>query len=107
MMEYKGYKGFVQYDDEAKIFHGEIFGICDVITFQGTCIDDLEQSFRDSIDDYLEFCKSRGEKPNKPYSGKFQVRLNPELHKRIAQIAKENNLSMNDWISETLNHAVG
>ena len=106
MIEYKGYKGQVSFDDEAKIFHGEVFGIRDVITFQGTCVEELEQAFKDSVDDYLDFCESRGEKPEKPFSGKFNLRLEPELHQRVAQQAKEENKSMNQWITETLAHSI-
>ena len=67
-MKYKTYIGRVEYDDEAKVFHGEVIGLKDVITFQGTSVDELEQSFKDSIDDYLAFCKERGES-RKNFSG--------------------------------------
>ena len=62
-MEYKGYIGKVEFDDEAGIFHGEVINTHDVITFQGDCVADLRQAFIDFIEDYLEFCASRGEKP--------------------------------------------
>lgn len=106
MMEYKGYKGIIAFDDEARIFHGEVFGIRDVVTFQGTCVEELEQAFRDSVEDYLDFCRSRGEQPEKPFSGKFNLRLQPELHMQVALRAKQENKSMNEWINETLSHAV-
>lgn len=62
-MKYKGYTGHAVYDDNAKIFHGEVLGIRDVITFQGTMVDELEQAFKDSIEDYLDFCAERKELP--------------------------------------------
>lgn len=62
MMRYKGYIGQIEFDSDAKIFHGEVIGIKDVITFQGTSVKDLEVAFRDSVDDYLAWCKERGEK---------------------------------------------
>ena len=52
-MQYKGYIGHVEYDDEAKIFHGQIVGLKDVITFQGSSVEELEVAFRDSVEDYL------------------------------------------------------
>ncbi len=67
MMKYKGYSGHVEYDDEAKIFHGDVLGIKDVITFQGTTVDEIEHAFKDSVNDYLAFCKERGEEPDRPY----------------------------------------
>jgi predicted HicB family RNase H-like nuclease len=82
MLNYKGYTGRVEYDVEAKLFHGEVLNIKDVITFQGKSVDEIERAFRESIDDYLDFCKSRGEAPEKPFSGKFVLRLPPDLHQR-------------------------
>ena len=79
MMEYKGYIGKVEVDDEAGILHGEVINLRDVITFEGETVDELRLAFKESIDDYLEFCVERGEEPEKPFSGKFIVRLAPEL----------------------------
>jgi predicted HicB family RNase H-like nuclease len=56
MLEYKGYTGHVEFDDDAGIFHGEVLDTRDVITFQGKNVKELRKAFRDSIDDYLEFC---------------------------------------------------
>jgi predicted HicB family RNase H-like nuclease len=58
-MEYKGYFGQVAYDDNAKLFHGEVIGLKDVITFQVTNIEELEQAFKDSVDDYIEWCQKK------------------------------------------------
>lgn len=55
MMKYKDCTGHVEYDDEAKIFHAEVLGIKDVVTLQGTTVDEIEQAFKDSVDDYLAF----------------------------------------------------
>jgi predicted HicB family RNase H-like nuclease len=65
-MKYKNYEASVTYDEDARIFHGEVLHLRDVITFQGESVNELEQAFHDSVDDYLEFCKERGEKPEKP-----------------------------------------
>lgn len=102
MMKYKGYTGHVEYDDEAKIFHGDVLGIKDVITFQGTTVDEIEQAFKDSVDDYLVFCSERGEKPDRPYSGKFNLRISPTLHAQLSLQAKLNKLSLNNYISQML-----
>ena len=63
MMEHKGYMAQVEYDDDARVFHGEIINLKDVITFEGTCVEDLRQAFIDSVEDYLELCRERDEKP--------------------------------------------
>lgn len=75
MLKYKGYTGHVEYDDEAGILHGEVLDLRDVITFHGTSVEEVEQSFRESIDDYLEFCQQRGEETEKPFSGRLMLRL--------------------------------
>lgn len=101
-MKYKGYEAIVEFDDEAEIFHGEVINIRDVITFQGSSVDELKQALRGSVDDYLDFCRERGEEPDKPFSGKFVVRIHPDLHKTIAVKAKKEGQSLNSWIEKRL-----
>jgi predicted HicB family RNase H-like nuclease len=102
MMKYKGFLGHVEYDDEAKLFHGEIVGLKDVITFQGTTVEELERSFRDSIEVYLSLCQERGEKPEKTFSGTFNLRINPDLHAKLSIRAKALGLSLNSYVAEKL-----
>ncbi|HEY3321910.1 MAG TPA: type II toxin-antitoxin system HicB family antitoxin [Planctomycetota bacterium] len=106
MLKYKGYTGWFELDSEAKIFHGEVFGTRDVITFQGRTAEELEHAFRDSVDDYLAFCRERGESPDKPYSGKLNLRLPKELHKAIAALARAEGISLNDLIVAALQRRV-
>ena len=105
MMEYKGYVGQVEFDDDANIFHGEVINLRDVVTFQGASVQELRKAFEESVDDYLEFCEERGESPDKPYSGKFMVRLEPELHKMLAIRAKRERKSLNALVHDALAHA--
>lgn len=102
MLKYKGYSGNVIYDDVSKIFHGEILDTKDVITFQGRTVDEIEQAFRDSIDDYLQFCAERNEKPDKPFSGKFVLRMTPHLHHQIHVRAARAGKSINKWVIEKI-----
>ncbi len=105
-MEYKGYSAKVEFDEEANIFHGEVLNLRDVITFEGETVDGLRQAFHNSVDDYLEFCAERGEDPEKPYSGKFVVRVEPELHKRIAIEAQNRGVSINALVGEALSKTI-
>jgi predicted HicB family RNase H-like nuclease len=102
MLKYKEYVGNVEFDDEANIFHGEVINIKDVITFQGESVAELRQAFIDSVEDYLEFCKERGEEPEKPFSGKFVVRVKPELHQKLSLVAKKTGKSLNAFIVDSL-----
>ena len=106
MMEYKGYVGKVEFDDEAGIFHGEVLDTRDVITFQGQSVAELKTAFQGSIDDYLAFCEQRGEEPNKPFSGQFVTRIPPELHRQVNLAASISGKSLNAWVVEQLQVAV-
>ena len=99
MMTYKGYAGKVEYDDEAEVFYGEVIGLRDVITFRGTSVRELQKSFKESIDDYLDFCKRMNKAPDIPASGRLILRIPPELHSRAAVIAKSEGTSLNTWIT--------
>jgi len=106
MMEYKGYIGKVEFDDEAGIFHGEVVNTRDVVTFQGRSVAELKKAFKESLDDYLAFCASRGEEPDKPFSGQFVTRIPPELHRQVSLAASLSGKSLNAWLSEQLQSAV-
>jgi len=101
-MTYKGYGAKVEFDDDAMIFHGEVIGIRDVVTFQGKTVNELKKAFKDSVDDYLDMCQSRGEEPEKPFSGKFVVRVSPDVHRKIYMAAKRAGQSINAWLNMTL-----
>lgn len=106
MMKYKGYIGHVEYDDKAKIFHGKVVGLRDIITFQGKSVKELEQAFKDSIDDYLAWCKERGEKPEKTFSGTFNLRISPDLHAKLFVEASTAGMSLNSYITHTLQRVI-
>ena len=101
-MQYKSYTGIVEYDTDGKIFTGEVIGLRDVITFQGRTSDELERSFRESVDFYLEMCHQDGVSPDKVFSGRFNVRIAPKIHRQIAARAAQERVSLNRWVSETL-----
>jgi predicted HicB family RNase H-like nuclease len=102
MMEYKGYIGKVEIDDEAGILYGEIINIRDVITFEGNSVEEIQKAFRESVNDYLDFCAQRGESPEKPFSGKFVVRLPVELHRKAYIQARLADKSLNGWVTDIL-----
>lgn len=102
MMHYKGYIGCVEYDDEAGIFSGTVINTRSVITFQGTSVEELRREFQLSVDDYLEWCREDGVEPEKPYSGKFNLRLSPSLHQRVARAARSLNMSLNSFVEKSL-----
>lgn len=98
MMQYKNYVGYVSYDPESDLFHGEVINIRDVVTFQGKSVRELKQALKTSIEDYLAFCAERGEEPDRPFSGKFNIRLTPDLHRDISLAARQEGMSLNNWV---------
>jgi predicted HicB family RNase H-like nuclease len=102
-MEYKGYYGSVSYDDEAGTFFGRVNNLSrDGITFEGSSVDELKTAFRDSVNDYLSWCSERGEDPDKPYSGKFNIRISPDLHAKAAVNAQARGESLNDFVTKAI-----
>ena len=106
MMEYKGYIGKVEIDEEARLFHGEVINIRDVVTFEGKTVAELRRAFCGSVEDYLVFCAERGEDPDKPFSGKFVVRVPPDLHRKVYTKARLTEKSLNRWVSDVLEMAI-
>jgi predicted HicB family RNase H-like nuclease len=103
MLEYKGYIGAIEAEDG--VFFGRVAGLRDVITFEGTTFAEVEQAFRDSIDDYLAFCAQRGEPADRPYSGRIPLRVSPEAHRQAAMRAQSEGLSLNQWIARRIESA--
>lgn len=106
MIEYKGYHGVLEFDGELGRFHGRVVDTRSVISFYGASVDELREEMAKSVDTYVAACEERGIEPEKPYSGKFVVRLEPELHRAIATRAAASGQSMNDWVSATIAAAV-
>ena len=105
MLTYKGYKASVAYDDEAELLHGEVLGPRSVITFQATSIEQFKREFAFSIDDYLAFCAERGIEPDKPSSGKISLRVSSQVHSAAISAANLEGVSLNAWISKTIEKA--
>ena len=106
-MNYKGYEAIFEFDADAGCFHGELVGLRDVVTFEGRSVEELQAALADSVDDYLDFCASRGEAPERPFSGRFDVRTEPDLHRAAAVAAKRDGVSLNKWVAKALQQALG
>ncbi len=104
-MHHGPYQAIVEYDDEAGLFHGEVVNLRDVITFQGRSVDELKQALAESIDDYVAFCRARGEEPEEPFSGHLVVRVDPKTHKAAATAAQRAGVSLETWVARMLDAA--
>ena len=101
ILDYKGFVAEVDLDEDGD-FHGRVINTQDVINFYGQTADELQQEFANSVEAYLAFCKDKGQPPEKPFSGKFLVRLNPSVHRALALRAARQGKSLNSFVVERL-----
>ncbi len=101
-MEYRGYHAYIRYSEEDRLFIGEVIGINDTLGFHGSTVDELEQMFHQSIDNYLSMCDEFGKKPDKEYKGQFNVRIPSDLHRSAVICARERNISLNEFVTQAI-----
>src|SRR5688572_136045 len=100
IMEYNGYTGIVEYSGADRVFFGKVFGINDLVTFEGDSVKQLEKAFRDAVDDYVETCTEQGKEPERAYKGSFNVRIDPEVHRKAAFKAQTLHISLNEFVEQ-------
>ena len=105
-IEYKGYLGSVEFSEEDSLFYGKVMGIRSLISYEGETAKELLEDFHGAVDDYLETCVAEGRQPEVAYKGSFNVRISPELHKRLVVDATAHQMTLNSYIEETLKNSV-
>lgn len=101
-LKYKGYQASLDINVDDKMLHGRILGIRDIVNFEGRTVDEAQAEFEKSVEEYLNVCKELGREPEKPYSGKFNVRIKPELHAKLSALAAIRHTSINSIVEEAL-----
>lgn len=104
-MTYQGYAAHIQYSDDDASFVGHISGIRDVVGFHADTVATLRVAFIEAVDDYLATCAKLKRSPQKPYSGKLMLRIDPSTHAAAAMAAESSGKSLNQWASEALRQA--
>ena len=102
LIEYKDYVGSVEFSQEDELFYGKIQGIRALISYEGTNAAELIKDFHAAVDDYLELCQKEGKEPEKAYKGSFNIRVSPDLHKRIAVYAMEHDITLNSFVEQSV-----
>lgn len=105
-LKYKGYIGSVDYSEPDKVFFGKIEGIDGLVNYEGESVSELTAAFHEAVEDYLAFCDDHGVKPEKSYSGTFNVRIAPMTHREIANRAAEAGITINAFVKKALDKAV-
>ena len=102
ILEYKGYHAKIEFDSEDLVLRGKIEGIKDLVNFESADISTVEEEFHAAVEDYLEFCKDVGKEPDKEYKGTFNIRISPDLHKRLAIVAMQNGDTLNATVEKAI-----
>lgn len=106
ILEIDGHKAIIKYDPDMDTFRGEFIGLNGGADFYATTIKDLKKEARQSLKIFLETCKEEGLQPYKQYSGRFNLRVSPELHAEIAMKAASEGKSLNQCVAEMLGEMV-
>lgn len=96
-MQYKGYTAKIEYDDEDQLFYGDVLDVSDVITFSGASAEELRRGFEESVDAYLTYCEENDRQPERPFSGKVQLRISSDQHRNSTVAAASCRWSLNQF----------
>ncbi len=105
-MEYKGYIGSVEFSEEDLIFFGKVMGIRALLSYEGSTAEELVSDFHGAVDDYLSMCEAEGKEPEKAFKGSFNIRISPELHKKLVVRATSQQMSLNSYVEQALANSV-
>lgn len=102
IMKYKGFIGSVHYAAEDRVFYGKVEGVNDLISFEGSSVDELEEGFKYMIDEHIKDCTVKNIPIEKSYKGNLNIRLSPDLHKKAAYNATMKGVSLNQYINDAI-----
>lgn len=106
LMTVEGYHARLEYDPDTDLFRGEILGLTGGADFYGKSPKELRAEFKKSLEVFLVVCKEKGIEPRRNYSGKFNLRITPELHEKLAIAAQAEGKSINSLAQEALEQRV-
>lgn len=104
-MTFKGYAARVEYDADDEVFVGRIAGIADVVGFHADTVEDLKAAFHEAVEDYIQTCAKAGKAPQKPFSGRLMLRVDPKVHADAMRAAELAGQSLNAWSEQVLRRA--
>ena len=102
VLKYKGFIGSVHYAAEDRVFYGKVEGVNDLISFEGSSVDELEEGFQYMVDKHIEDCEKNDIPLEKSYKGNLNIRLSPDLHKKAAYKASSRGMSLNQYINNAI-----
>jgi len=106
ILQYNGFIGSVHFSAEDAVFHGKIEGIGDLVTFEGESVAELQQAFKEAIEDYIEICEQQGKPVYKSYKGNLNVKISSELHRKAMQKSLKLGISLNQFVKKAIEHEI-
>lgn len=106
VLQYNGFIGSVHFDADDAVFYGKIEGISDLITFEGESVTELQQAFKEAIEDYIQICQQQGKPIHKSYKGSLNVKIPPELHRKAIQTSLMLGISLNQFVKKAIEREV-
>lgn len=106
LMTVDDFHAVIEFDSDLDLFRGEILGLNGGADFYGKSPKELRAEFKRSLQVFLEVCKEKGIEPRRQYSGKFNLRISPELHEKLAIAAQAQGKSINALAQEALRDCV-
>ena len=105
VMEINGHKAIIQYDPETELLRGEFIGLNGGADFYADNVADLHKEGATSLQVFLAVCAEQGIEPYKQYSGRFNVRVSPQVHAAAVEAATAQNISLNEWVGQAISQA--
>ncbi len=106
LLRYKGYYGSIEASPEDNCLYGKIEFISPLVNYEGETISELKSAFENAVDDYIKTCEQAGREPEQTVKGSFNVRIGSELHKKALVCAKDNGISLNDFVKKSIENAI-
>ncbi|MBZ0104639.1 MAG: type II toxin-antitoxin system HicB family antitoxin [Sulfuricella denitrificans] len=105
-LSYNEYTGSVEVSIEDGCLHGRILFIDDIVTYEAESVSGIQEAFEGAVDRYIALCERSGKPAVKPYSGTFNVRIGPDLHRQAAHAARARGVKLNEFVTLAIRDAV-
>lgn len=106
IMQYKGYYGSIEIDNENLILFGKLEFIRSLVSYEGESAKEIREAFEGAVDDYLQTCAAENLIPEKPFKGSFNIRIGELLHEKAALAALDQNMKLNEFVKTAIEHEV-